>query len=191
MLNFVLTCLLSLHKFMKILNFSISPDCKVCYAQRRSSPRTLGCVHGKYIGYILSAQYFAKNSICRVENIQNAKYWKHYVNKSFWRCANAVTKRKPVKRDVLNTRSVTNWIDDWNACLSCGHIFWLLSHSFHSHINGHLNCLPSTLCKLCNLARLQSLLCAEKIFSAHFWMCPRKIYRIHTVHAILCKKLYL
>ena len=27
--------------------------------------------------------------------------------------------------------------------------------------------------------RLQSLLCAENIFSAHFWMCPRKIYRIH------------
>ena len=37
-------------------------------------------------------------------------------------------------------------------------------------------------------ARLQSLLCAEKIFSAHFWMCPRKIYRIHTVRAIFCKK---
>ena len=43
------------------------PDCKVCYARRRSSPRTFGCVRGKYIGYILSAQYFAKNSICRVE----------------------------------------------------------------------------------------------------------------------------
>ena len=43
------------------------PDCKVCYARRRSSPRTFGCVRGKYIGYIMSAQYFAKNSICRVE----------------------------------------------------------------------------------------------------------------------------
>ena len=47
------------------------------------------------------------------------------------------------------------------------------------------------LLRLSNDARLQSLLCAEKIFSAHFWMCPRKIYRIHTVRAIFCKKLYL
>ena len=48
------------------------PDCKVCYARRRSSPRTFGCVGGKIIGYILSAQYFAKNSICRVE--KHSKY---------------------------------------------------------------------------------------------------------------------
>ena len=31
------------------------------------------------------------------------------------------------------------------------HIFCLLSHSFHSRINGHLNCLPRALSKLCNL----------------------------------------
>ena len=38
-----------------------------------------------------------------------------------------------------------------NACLPCGHIFWLLFHSFHLRINGHLNCLPHALSKLCNL----------------------------------------
>ena len=38
--------------------------------------------------------------------------------------------------------------------------------------------------------RLQSLLCAEKIFSAHCWMCPRKIYRMHTVRAIFCRKTF-
>ena len=97
------------------------PDCKVCYARRRSSPRTFGCVRGKYTGYILSAQYFAKNSICRVEKHSKCK--------------------------ILKT------IRYWNTCPPCGHIFWSLSHSFHSRINGQLNCLPRALSKLCNLVR--------------------------------------
>ena len=98
------------------------PDCKVCYARRRSSQGTFGCVRRKYIGYILSAQYFAKNSICRVEKLSKCK--------------------------ILKT------IRYWNACPPCGHIFWLLSHSFHSRINGHLNGhFPCALSKLCNLAR--------------------------------------
>ena len=52
----------------------LGPDCKVCYARRRSSPRTFGCVREK--GYILSAQYFAKNSICRVEKHSKCKILK-------------------------------------------------------------------------------------------------------------------
>ena len=51
-----------------------------------------------------------------MQNIEN-----NTLTNSFWRCATAVTKRKPV------------------------------IHSFHSRINGHLNCLPLALCKLCNL----------------------------------------
>ena len=54
----------------------VHPDCKVCYARRRSSPRTFRCVRGKYIGYILSAQYFAKDSICRVEKRSKCKILK-------------------------------------------------------------------------------------------------------------------
>ena len=52
------------------------PDCKVCHARRRSSPRTFGCVREKYIGYMLSAQYFAENSICRIEKHSKCKILK-------------------------------------------------------------------------------------------------------------------
>ena len=126
----------------------VGPDCKVCCVW--SSPCTFVYVRTKYITYILSAQYLARNCICRIEEHSKCKMVMCFRCKRQHVQPNECTlnifiSKTHIQRTFAIRKQLLGYLSlAVHKVCSCRH--W---STFHLHISGSFICLPSALCKLC------------------------------------------
>ena len=125
-----------------ILHTILTPDCKVCcgLCMQKMFPAHFCIVRAIYITYILSAQYFARNSICRIE-----KHSKCRMAMCF-KCKRQCAQPEEHSLGIFCSAHRNFVMRRLRFCYLCQHI-----NIFCVDIGALcVHCVPSALCKLCN-----------------------------------------